>query len=127
MAQGGPGVIVNMERIIEEHEVHTGAAAMDVSLAPGEPFQFLGYECHQGVIATTPENLTVTKDAGAGSAYDTLLDTKAMATAANKDIVQYFSGVPIKCYHKDDEIDFAWTNTDTKTYGLTIYWRKLKG
>jgi len=123
----GNGVIIDNNRIIEEHEIFTGAAAIAVSLAPGEPFQLLGYEIHQGVIATDAENLTVTKDAGAGEAYDTLLDTVAMATAANKDKIQYFSGVPIRCYHKDDQIDFAWVNTGVRTYGLTIYWRRLKG
>lgn len=124
----GNGVIINNERIIVEHEVHTGTGTLAVSLAPGEPFQFLGYELHQGIKASTPQDLIVTKDAGAADdVYDTVVDTKPMATAGNDNIVEYFSGVPIKCYHKNDVIGFAWDNGDGRVYGLTIYWRKLKG
>ena len=127
MAQGGPGVIVNMERIVEEHEVHTGAAAIAASLAPGEPFQLLGFELHLNAAPTTSQSFTVKKDAGAGAdVYDTLLYSRDLSSGSVTDLVYYFD-TPVKCYHKDDEIDFAWTNTDTKTYGLTIYWRKLKG
>ena len=124
----GNGVIVNNDRIIVEHEYHTDTGALAITLAPGEPFQFLGYELHQGTIATTPQNFTITKDGGAAAdVYDTVVDTKPMATAGNDNIVEYFDGVPIKCYHKDDELDFAWTNGDGRTWGLMIYWRKLKG
>ncbi len=124
----GNGVIINNERIIVEHENHTGSSALAVSLAPGEPFQLLGFECHQGTIASTPQNMTLTKDGGAAAdVYDTVVHTVAMATAGNDNIVENFDDEPVKCYHKDDEIDFAWTNGDGRTYGLTIFWRKLKG
>jgi len=125
-AQGGPGVAVNNERIIEEHEVHTGAAAIAASLAPGEQFQLLGFELHLNAAPTQSEAFTVTKDSGVGTAYDTVLYSRDLSVGSVVNVVYYFDP-PIKCYHRDDEVDFAWTNTNTKTYGLTIYWRKLKG
>lgn len=126
MSQGGPGVIVDKNRIIEEHEVFTGSAAIAATVAPGEPFQLLGFELHLNAALSTSQDFTITKDAGVGPAYDTELYSRDLGAVSTVDLVYYFDE-PIKCYHKDDEIDFAYTNTDTKTYGLTVYWRKLKG
>ena len=126
MAAGGQGVVVNNERIAEEHEVHTGSAAIAVSLAPNQPFQLLGFELHLSAAGSTSQNFTLTKDSGVGSAYDTVLYSRDLSSGSVVDLVYYFD-IPIKCYHRDDEIDFAWTNTQVRTYGLTIYWRRLKG
>ena len=126
MSQGGPGIVVNMERIEEEHEVFTGSAAIAATIAPGKPFQLIGLELHLNSAPAASENLTVTKDAGAGAVYDTKLYSIDLSSGSVADLVKYFD-VPIKCYHKDDEIDIAWVNTNTKTYGLTVYWRALKG
>lgn len=119
------GVIISKDVMIEEYEVHTGAAAIAASLAPGEAFHLLGFELHLNAALSTSQDFTVTKDAGAGTAYDTELYSRDLGSDSVKDLIYYFDK-PIKCYHKDDEIDFAYTNTDTKTYGLTIYWGRLK-
>lgn len=122
----GNGVIINNERFIEEHEIFTAAVALDESLAPGEPFEFLGFELHLNAAPSQSENFVVKKNAGAGAAYDVELYSLDLSTGSTTDVIEDFDGVPIKCYNKSDEIDFDWTNTNTKTYGLTVYWRKLK-
>lgn len=119
-------VIVNNERSPEEFETFTGALAIAATIAPGEPFQLLGIELHLSAAPTTAEDLTVTKDAGAGANYDTELYSNDLSSGSVVSLVKYFD-IPIKCYHKDDEIDIAYANTDTRTYGLTVYWRTLKG
>ena len=124
-AQGGPGASVNGMRSAEEHEVHTGAAAIAASLAPDTQYQLLGFEIHLSAAPTQSEAFTVTKDAGVNAVYDTVLYTRDLSVGSVTDVVYYFDP-PIKCYHRDDEIDFAWTNTNTKTYGLTIYWKALR-
>ena len=124
-AQGGPGVSVNGMRSAEEHEVHTGAAALAASLAPDTQYQLLGFELHLSAAPTTSENFTLTKDSGVGSTYDAVLYTRDLSSGSVVDVVYYFNP-PIKCYHRDDQVDFAWTNTDLRTYGLTIYWRTLR-
>lgn len=127
MAQGVPGVMINQNRIEEECDIFTATSgAMADSIAPGVPFQLLGFELALNTAPTTSEDFTVTKNAGVNAAYDTLLYSNDLSDSSVTDIVYYFES-PIKCHNKDDAIDFAYTNTDDRTYGLTVYWRTLKG
>ena len=127
MAQGVPGVIVNQERIEEECDVFTATSgAMADSIAPGVPFQLLGFELALNTAPSTSEDFTATKNAGVDSAYDTLVYSNDLSDGSVTDLIYYFD-VPIKCHNKDDAIDFAFANTDDRTYGLTVYWRTLKG
>ena len=127
MAQGVPGVVVNQDRIEEEADVFTATTgAIAASIAPGVPFQLLGFELALNTAPSTSEDFTVTKNAGLGAAYDVELYSKDLSDGSVTDLIYYFD-VPIKCHNKDDAIDFAYTNTDARTYGLTVYWRALKG
>ena len=127
MAQGVPGVVVNQDRVEEECDSFTATTgAMADSIAPGVPFQLLGFELAINTAPSTSEDFTVIKNAGLGAAYDTNLYTNDLSDGSVTDLVYYFD-VPIKCHNKDDVIDFAFTNTDDRTYGLTVYWRALKG
>lgn len=127
MAQGVPGIMVNQDRIEEECDIFTATSgAMADSIAPGVPFQLLGFELVLNTAPSTSEDFTITKNAGVGEAYDVNVYTKDLSDGSVTDIVYYFD-VPIKCHNKDDAIDFAYTNTDDRTYGLTVYWRLLKG
>lgn len=127
MAQGVPGVVVNQGRIEEEADVFTATTgAIAASIAPGVPFQLLGFELALNTAPSTSEDFTVTKNAGMGAAYDVGLYSKDLSDGSVTDLIYYFD-VPIKCHNKDDAIDFAYTNTDARTYGLTVYWRVLKG
>lgn len=127
MAQGVPGVMINQDRIEEECDVFTATTgAMADSIAPGVPFQLLGFELAVNTAPTTSQVFTVTKNAGAGAAYDTLAYSNDLSVGSITDLIYYFD-VPIKCHNKDDVVNFAYTNTDARTYGLTAYWRTLKG
>ncbi|KKN74862.1 hypothetical protein LCGC14_0386110 [marine sediment metagenome] len=99
----------------------TGSSAIAHALAPKTPFELLSVVLHLNA-AATQETFTVTVDAGrAASVYDTLLYSKAMAGVA--DIVrEWTGGLALK---EDDEVDSAWTNTDGKTYGLTVTYRTV--
>lgn len=127
MSQGVPGVMVNQDRIEEECDCFTATTgAMAASIAPGVPFQLLGFELAINTAPTTSEDFTVTKNAGVDAAYDTVIYTNDLSSGSVTDLVYYFD-TPIKCHNKDDAVDFAYTNTDARTYGLTAYWRGLKG
>lgn len=127
MAQGVPGIMVNQNRIEEECDIFTATSgAIADSIAPGVPFQLLGFELAVNIAPTTSQAFTVTKNAGIAAAYDTVLYSNDLSDGSVTDIIYYFD-VPIKCHNKDDAIDFAYTNTDARTYGLTVYWRALKG
>jgi len=98
----------------------TGASALAYSLAPKTGFELLRFSLSNGTTPATSENLVVTVDSKNGAAYDTVIYTKDMN--AVDDIDKSFDDI-IQEY--GDKITFAWTNTNTVTYGLTIKYRKI--
>ena len=94
----------------------TGSSAIATTVAPGRPFQLEEVRIHLSA-AGGAGNLTVTMDAGAGSAYDTVLQTQDMTSVTD---YVWKPTRPIVCTHASDEIDIAWANTNSKTYGLTV-------
>lgn len=99
----------------------TGASAIATALTPKTPFQLLSVEVHLDA-AATQETFTVTKDGGkAATVYDTLLFSKAMSGLT--DVVKYFNDMK---FAQEDEIDCAWTNTDTRTYGITVTYKIIE-
>ena len=98
----------------------TGAVALATTLAPGRAFQLLEVRIHLNE-AGGAGNLTATVDNNAGAAYDLNLITQDMTTIV--DFV-WQPEYPIH-FDKSDEIDFAWANAGTKTYGLEIKYNLL--
>jgi hypothetical protein len=97
----------------------TGAIAKTV--APGAAWRLMGLNLHLSA-AGGAGNLTITSDAGAGAAYDTLLYSQDMTSITDlvlgeEDIGQNFSAT--------DEIDVAWANASNRTYGLEIIYMLL--
>jgi len=79
-------------------------------------WEFLGFELHLSAAWATSEDLTVTRDALAGSGFDTLLYTRNMNGV--QDIVYRFD--PAKIMRAGDVAKFAWANANSRTWGLTI-------
>jgi len=88
---------------------------------PGCPFEFLGFEVTLSAASATSENLTITIDADKGSAYDNRIYSRDM------DGVTYLNNMfdaPRKC-SPGDKIDVAWANTNSKTWGIKLFTRRL--
>lgn len=104
----------------------TGAAAIASSIAPAsnEAFMVYGFYLKLSAAPTTSENFTVGIDSGGGAAYDANIYTKDFTIGSVTDLVKMFDE-PI-VLTAGDEIDFAWANTDTRTYGLTMIWRRIR-
>jgi hypothetical protein len=74
---------------------------------------------HLSAASATSESFVVTLDSCAGSEYDVNLVTQDMNTI--KDLV-------IPCVHKLNDVDkltFAWTNTNSRTWGLEVVFRNF--
>lgn len=106
----------------------TGAAAIATSVPvttatgePAGPFELLGFYLNLSAAGTTAEAFTVTLDSGGGAAYDTLAYTRDLSDGSVTDLIKMFD-TPL-VFTTGDQIDFAWPNTETRTYGLTILWR----
>jgi hypothetical protein len=98
----------------------TGAAAISTSLAPGRAFQLLEIRVHLSA-AGGAGNFTATVDANAGAAYDITLLTQDMTSVTN---LVWTPDCPLH-FDSGDEIDFAWANVGTKTYGLEVKFNPL--
>ena len=67
---------------------------------------------------TTSENFTITLNANAGAAYDVLLYSLDLSAGSTTDLV-WFPDEQL-LLEGGDAIDVAYTNTDSRTYGLQI-------
>ena len=103
------------------HSYDTGSGAMAETLAAGEAFELKEVRIHLNTASATVENLTITLDSGiGGTAYDSVPWTDGMNT------VKDYSWIPDKELHftATDELDFAWANSDSRTWGLEVIWKK---
>jgi hypothetical protein len=107
---GSRGKIVNV----------TGAAAVAYTLKPATPFRLRELRIHLSA-AGGAGNLTATMDAGEGAAYDLVVLTQDMTAVV--DLI-WTPTNPLQ-FEAADEIDFAWANAQTKTYGMTIVYDLL--
>lgn len=96
----------------------TGAGNVVVGthkIAPGAAFKLDEIELHlSGAPTTGTQNLVITLDDGVATAYDLVILTLDLVANAVTDLVIK----PKKKCKSTDVITAAWTNTDTKTYGL---------
>jgi hypothetical protein len=99
----------------------TGAAAIAETLAPASAYQIEEIRLHLSAAGGAAENLTVTLDCAAGVEHDIVIKTEAMAAVVD---LLYQPTRPL-IFSAGDEIDFAYANTNTRTWGLTVYWTPI--
>jgi len=74
-----------------------------------------------GTAPTTSENFTITLDATRGTMYDIVLCKEPMVGVTDL----LWSPEKDQQFAKDDQLVFAWTNSDVKEYGLAVRYRRL--
>lgn len=101
----------------------TGAGAMNTTTAIAAEFRLVQVTCHFSAAPTTSENFVIKLDSSLGAAYDTTLFTTNPSLSAATDI----SFVPDSDldFFLADEIVVTFTNTDARTFGLTIYYELI--
>ena len=95
---------------------------MAVTVPPFPPsgaWQLIEVRLHLSAVGGAAENFTVTLDSSADAVYDVVLFTQAMA--AITDLV-WQPTRPIVLTHLA-ELDFAYANSNTRTYGLEVIWQ----
>jgi hypothetical protein len=98
----------------------TGAAGLATSctVPVGDTYRVHSVTLHLNAAPTTSEDFTITLDADAGAAYDTLLYSLDLSTASTTDLL-WQPDAPL-FLEGGDALDVAYTNTDTGTYGVQI-------
>ena len=98
----------------------TGAAAIAATLpVTSGDYCIEEVRLHLSAVGGAAEAFTVTIDSGVNAAYDVLLFSQDMN--ALTDIV--WRPVHPPFIDDADEVDFAWANSGTKTYGLEVVYR----
>jgi len=102
----------------------TGSGAIAKTVIPGAAFRLLRVELHlDSAPASTAEDFTVNIDAGDGATYDIKLIDLDLYTNGVQDLVKtYGEGFE---YGADDEVDIAWANTPTETYGVKVVYELI--
>lgn len=103
------------------NKVHraTGAAAIASTLTPTLPIELVCVKLHLDAAGGAAENFTVTINSATALAYDVNLYTQDMT------IIQDICWVPDRPIPilNNDPIDFAYANSNTRTYGLEVIYR----
>lgn len=105
-------------------ETPAGTETVKIAIKPNAPFQFVGFSIHLSAAPTTSENFTITVDANDGSAFDVNIYTRDFSTDSDVDIIWTMPDDDQQIYKKDDLIRVAWTNTDGRTYGIKLWFRR---
>ena len=98
----------------------TGAQAIATSatVPAGGTYQLISVSCKFSSAPTTSENVTITLDANAGAAYDVVLYS-VDPSASSLTTIFWQPDQPIYL-EAGDVVVVAYTNTDTRTYGVQI-------
>lgn len=105
--------------ITQQVQPVTGAVAMNYEFAPGKEFVFEEVRIHLSAASATVENFVITLQSARGSEYNTKLYSQDM------NIVQDLIYQPVDPHEfgAGDSLLFAWTNTNTRTYGMEIVYK----
>ena len=104
------------------HEFRTGSTAISESFTGrGGRFQIVEVRLHLSAAGGTSEDFTVTLNSGAGSDHDALHHAQDMNAVAN----DVWRPERPAAFLAGDAIDFAYTNTNSRTWGLEIVWKEV--
>jgi len=121
--RSAPAGYVNIEaRYIAE--TVTTSDTVKVAISPSYPFELIEVEIHMSAAPTTSEAFTLTRDAGLGVNYDTLIRSIDFSV----DSMISWSWTPSNRLiypDPDDKIRVAWNNAEARTYGLTLKYRRI--
>jgi hypothetical protein len=92
----------------------TGTGAISFSADPDHPASLVCVRLHLSAAGGAAENFTVTLNSARGAAYDCVLFSQDMTTVTD---ILWIPERPIPVIN-NDVLDFAWTNSNGRTFGL---------
>jgi hypothetical protein len=93
-----------------------GSGAMNETLDAPDYIQLEEVRLHLSAAGGASENFEVTINSHLGTEYDLVLKEQDMNAETD---VHYQPTRPV-FIHKDDKVDFTYTNTNSKTWGLEV-------
>lgn len=105
-------------------ETFSGSEAVKIVLTSGTEFELLEVKLHVNVAPSTSENFTITRDADEGTYWDELIRSQNMA--GTTDFIWDLRDTPLR-YQPNDKLTFDWLNSDSRTWGLEVLYRRIRG
>ena len=97
----------------------TGSGAMTETLSATGNIVIKSIALHLSAAGGTAENFVAAVDSDSGAAYDVTLLSQDMETAS--DVYDNEE----RCIAAGDDIDFTYTNTNGRTWGLTVQYAEV--
>ena len=94
----------------------SGSGVLAFTVEPQQAYRLLEARIHLDAASGTVENFTITADSTAGTEFDDELESQDMNGLADHRAA--FEIPPF--FDPGDELDFAWANTNSRTFGLTV-------
>lgn len=99
------------------------ATTLALTVAPKTPFRLLTLDVHASAVLDTGETLTLTKDAGKGTSFDTVILSEDLFIGSR---TSYFAAFGEGYdFEADDEIDAAQANGSSDTIGMVIRYQTV--
>lgn len=117
VTSAGALTVAHPNRMETMHE--TGAAALAANIALGVRWELVCVKLHLSAAGGAVENFTATSNSAVDAVYDTVHFAQDMNAVA--DIV-WVPDKPIP-FMATDVLDFAYANSNTRTYGLEVHFR----
>ena len=112
------GITIRVPKYVAETPDGTETVAFVVD--PECDFVLYQIDLHLSAAAATSENLVVTLDANAGSAYDLVVVTQDVNTLAD------YTWTGERYFWNGDKLRFVMPNTDARTYGMEVKYRRVR-
>ncbi len=95
------------------------------TIAPKTPFRLLTLDLHVTATPNAGEDFTITKDAGQGVLYDTVIYSNDLGANGLTSLYKTFEGMGM--FSADDELDIFHTNSQDDDYGVTLSYQTVFG
>jgi hypothetical protein len=99
----------------------TGAAAIALSVTPpDEAIEIISVKLNLSAAGGAAEDFTVTINSATAAVYDTIIFAQDMNAVQD---LMWLPERPVPVVNKD-VVDFAYANTNTRTYGLEVIYKR---
>lgn len=110
-------------RIARRYVEQAGAGAVALTIAPKTPYRLLTLDVHASAVLDTGEVLTITKDAGRGTSFDTVVLSEDLFIGSRTSYFATFGeGYD---FDPDDELDIAQANGSGDTIGVAVRYQTV--
>ena len=104
-------------------ETFAGTETVKVGIAPGVAMELCAFSIKLASAPVASENFTITIDSVLGAAYDYTLASVDFSVGSLTQYAYVYPETERLPLLAGDILRVAWTNTNTKTYGLILYYQ----